>query len=84
MAAADFAVTKLDGSAWLFEPKSLGDNGSSIIFHVPYPSNKIPFHKLRRHGRRLTRTYGWNAHTFGLAEKNKENEEDGGETGNGS
>lgn len=44
---------------------------SSIIFHEPHPSNKIPYVIARRHGRRLARAYGWSGETFVLAEKEK-------------
>jgi hypothetical protein len=44
---------------------------SSIIFHEPHPSNKIPYTTARRHGRRLARAYGWSGETFVLAGKEK-------------
>ncbi|KAG4270342.1 hypothetical protein FPRO04_11501 [Fusarium proliferatum] len=30
-----------------------------IHFHEPHPMGKTPFETVRRHGRRLTRAYGW-------------------------
>jgi hypothetical protein len=63
LSSAGFSIEKQTGSAWLFVPApTIGP--SPIIFHEPHPSSKIPIHIARRHGRRLTRTYGWNSDTF--------------------
>ncbi|KAF1819949.1 uncharacterized protein K489DRAFT_62318 [Dissoconium aciculare CBS 342.82] len=78
MVSASFSAEKLYGSAWKFDSVVIGDaanmaddkfSNRSIIFHEPHPSNKIPYWIARRHGRRLTRAYGWTAETFVLAEK---------------
>jgi hypothetical protein len=63
-----FVGEKLYGSAWQFTPTAL-DVERSIQFHEPHPSGKIPFRTARRHGRRLTRNYGWCGGMFSLAEK---------------
>lgn len=60
---AGFSIEKQNGSAWLFVPPSLAGR-HPIIFHEPHPSSKIPVHVARRHGRRLTRAYGWTHETF--------------------
>ena len=63
LSSTGFSIEKQTGSAWLFvPPSSIGS--CPIIFHEPHPSSKIPIHIARRHGRRLTRTYGWNSDTF--------------------
>lgn len=62
MSSAGFSIEKQHGSAWLFMPSD--ETQRSIIFHAPHPTNKIPMHIARRHGRRLTRAYGWTAKTF--------------------
>jgi hypothetical protein len=62
LSSTGFAVEKQYGSAWLFTPPNEGQR--SIIFHEPHPSNKIPLHVARRHGRRLERAYGWTSATF--------------------
>jgi hypothetical protein len=84
MSSAGFRAEKMYGSAWKFDPVEAscdttstaadgpGSNTrSSIIFHEPHPSNKIPYTTARRHGRRLARAYGWSGETFVLAEKEK-------------
>ncbi|KAH6959595.1 hypothetical protein BKA56DRAFT_600607 [Ilyonectria sp. MPI-CAGE-AT-0026] len=58
MVSTGFAVEKLYGSVWQFSPTKL-DVQRGIHFHEPHPSGKIPFEVARRHGRRLTRAYGW-------------------------
>jgi hypothetical protein len=63
MISVGFAATKMYGSAWQFQPSNL-DVERSIHFHEPHPSGKIPFRVARRHGRRLQRTYGWDASSF--------------------
>lgn len=63
MTSLGFAVQRLDGSASLFSPVS-GDLDQSVIFHEPHPVRKIPYHIARRHGRRLTRAFGWTAESF--------------------
>lgn len=62
MSSVGFAVSKLDGSAWMFKPQDEVQRG--IIFHEPHPHSKIPLIMARRHGRRLQRAYGWTAETF--------------------
>ena len=62
LSSAGFSIEKQHGSAWLFTPSDVAQR--SIIFHEPHPTNKIPMHIARRHGRRLTRAYGWTAKTF--------------------
>ncbi|KAK3689894.1 hypothetical protein B0T22DRAFT_499480 [Podospora appendiculata] len=66
--ATGFAAQKLYGSVWHFQPTSL-DVERSIQFHEPHPRNKIPFLIARRHGRRLTRAYGWHGDMFLLQSK---------------
>ena len=60
-----FAACKLYGSVWQFTPTKL-DVERSIQFHEPHPHGKIPFAVARRHGRRLTRAYGWDGAMFVL------------------
>lgn len=66
MASIGFAIRKLDGSAWVFEPPSSADSGMgrSIIFHEPHPSGKVAYQVARRWGRRLERAYGWTGASF--------------------
>ncbi|KAM0487345.1 hypothetical protein ACHAP7_001857 [Fusarium lateritium] len=68
MASTGFQIEKLYGSVWQFSPTSL-DVERSIHFHEPHPKGKIPFEVARRHGRRLTRAYGWHGSMFVLKEK---------------
>jgi hypothetical protein len=68
MASTGFRIEKLYGSVWQFSPTSL-DVERSIHFHEPHPKGKIPFEVARRHGRRLTRAYGWHGGMFVLKEK---------------
>ncbi|KAI1372116.1 hypothetical protein F4677DRAFT_463575 [Hypoxylon crocopeplum] len=56
-----FSAKKLYGSVWQFEKL---DGPGSIQFHEPHPRGKIPFFTARRHGRRLTKTFGLVAETF--------------------
>lgn len=65
MAFTGFQFEKLYGSVWQFTPSKL-DVESSIQFHEPHPSGKIPFRMARRFGRRLGRMYGWEGRVFGL------------------
>ncbi|QGI63869.1 hypothetical protein CEK26_007820 [Fusarium fujikuroi] len=58
MAATGFKIEKLYGSVWQFTPTKL-DVERGIHFHEPHPRGKTPFETARRHGRRLTRAYGW-------------------------
>ncbi|KAE8389414.1 hypothetical protein BDV23DRAFT_157235 [Aspergillus alliaceus] len=67
MRSTGFALEKLYGSVWQFTPQNL-DVERSIQFHEPHPSGKIPFLVARRHGRRLSRAYGWHAGMFQLLE----------------
>jgi len=62
LSSIGFGVQKQNGSAWLFTPS--GTPQRSIIFHEPHPSSKIPIQIARRHGRRLSRAYGWATETF--------------------
>ncbi|SMR52802.1 unnamed protein product [Zymoseptoria tritici ST99CH_1E4] len=63
-----FLGEKLYGSVWQFTPTKF-DVERSIQFHEPHPSGKIPFWKARRHGRRLSRNYGWFGQMFSLSQK---------------
>lgn len=49
------------GSAVLREarPSEVDPVDTVYRFHEPHPRGKIPFTVARRHGRRLSRTYGW-------------------------
>jgi hypothetical protein len=69
--SAGFRAEKLYGSVWKFDPLKIAveRSRSSIIFHEPHPSDKIPYRTARRHGRRLTPAFGWTGETFVLAEK---------------
>ncbi|KAK2760336.1 hypothetical protein FQN54_002404 [Arachnomyces sp. PD_36] len=67
MAAVGFQPQKLYGSVWQFTPTSLLDVKESIQFNEPHPRNKLPFKTARRIGKRLNRTYGWDAGSFELA-----------------
>lgn len=69
MRSAGFGIEKLYGSVWQFVPHDVDDSRMaagmrSILFHEPHPHSKIPFRHARRHGRRLTRAYGWSGETF--------------------
>lgn len=69
MRSAGFGMEKLYGSVWQFTPRDdnnghVGAGMRSILFHEPHPHSKIPFWDARRHGRRLTRAYGWSGETF--------------------
>lgn len=69
MRSAGFGMEKLQGSAWQFTPHDDNDSRMvagtrSIMFHEPHPHSRIPFWHARRHGRRLTRAYGWSGETF--------------------
>ncbi|KAI8713049.1 hypothetical protein NCS52_01248200 [Fusarium sp. LHS14.1] len=68
MVATGFQAEKLYGSVWQFSPTAL-DVERSIHFHEPHPKGKIPFEVARRHGRRLTRAYGWFGGMFVLKKK---------------
>jgi hypothetical protein len=68
MASTGFKIQKLYGSVWQLTPTKL-DVERSIHFHEPHPKGKIPFEIARRHGRRLTRAYGWVGEMFVLEEK---------------
>ncbi|KAF4953526.1 hypothetical protein FGADI_5860 [Fusarium gaditjirri] len=68
MAATGFKIEKLYGSVWQFTPTKL-DVERGVHFHEPHPMGKIPFETARRHGRRLTRAYGWHGGMFVLKEK---------------
>ncbi|MCJ1332510.1 hypothetical protein MMC10_009203 [Thelotrema lepadinum] len=67
MVSVGFSAQQLHGSAWQFSPTRLNAN-KAIQFHEPHPSTKLPYPAARRYGRRLSRTYGWHAETFVLAE----------------
>ncbi|KAJ4327131.1 hypothetical protein N0V84_002393 [Fusarium piperis] len=68
MVSTGFRAEKLYGSVWQFSPTKL-DVERSIHFHEPHPKGKIPFEVARRHGRRLTRAYGWFGGMFMLKKK---------------
>lgn len=68
MSSVGFGAQKLYGSVWHFQPTKL-DVERSIQFHEPHPRGKIPFLIARRHGRRLSRAYGWFGGMFVLKEK---------------
>ncbi|KAI2618753.1 hypothetical protein GGR54DRAFT_604445 [Hypoxylon sp. NC1633] len=65
MDSTGFTAQKLYGSVWHFQPAKL-DVERSIQFHEPHPRGKIPFLVARRHGRRLSRAYGWYGTMFVL------------------
>ncbi|KAI1108569.1 hypothetical protein F5Y14DRAFT_74617 [Nemania sp. NC0429] len=65
MDSTGFTAQKLYGSVWHFQPTKL-DVERSIQFHEPHPRAKIPFLVARRHGRRLSRAYGWQGTMFVL------------------
>ncbi|KAI0545396.1 hypothetical protein F4679DRAFT_561204 [Xylaria curta] len=69
MDSTGFTAQKLYGSVWHFQPTRL-DVERSIQFHEPHPRGKIPFLVARRHGRRLSRAYGWYGTMFVLKENN--------------
>ncbi|KAM0558064.1 hypothetical protein ACHAPJ_005231 [Fusarium lateritium] len=68
MVSTGFKPVKLYGSVWQFTPTKL-DVEQGILIHEPHPMSKIPFEIARRHGRRLTRTYGWHGGMLVLKEK---------------
>ncbi|KAL6790176.1 hypothetical protein GGI42DRAFT_337225 [Trichoderma sp. SZMC 28013] len=63
MTSVGFSAQKLYGSVWQFSSRE-NDAQRSIQFHEPHPRGKIPFMTARRHGRRLTRAYGWGGNMF--------------------
>ncbi|KAI1247042.1 hypothetical protein MGN70_010927 [Eutypa lata] len=64
MKSVGFSIRKqYGGSAWSFTPH-WEDNARSIVFHEPHPKKKIPWQIAKKHGRRLTRAYGWTGDTF--------------------
>ncbi|KAM0246503.1 hypothetical protein ACHAQJ_010185 [Trichoderma viride] len=65
MVSVGFVARKLYGSVWQFSPAEIDVQGS-IQFHEPHPRGKISFMIARRHGRRLTRAYGWTGDMFVL------------------
>ncbi|KAI0096982.1 hypothetical protein GGR51DRAFT_542202 [Nemania sp. FL0031] len=69
MEVTGFTAEKLYGSVWHFQPTRL-DVERSIQFHEPHPRGKIPFLVARRHGRRLSRAYGWYGTMFVLKDNN--------------
>ncbi|KAI4869994.1 hypothetical protein F4820DRAFT_443476 [Hypoxylon rubiginosum] len=69
MDSTGFTAQKLYGSVWHFQPTRL-DVERSIQFHEPHPRGKIPFLVARRHGRRLSRAYGWHGAMFVLKDSN--------------
>ncbi|KAF2966549.1 hypothetical protein GQX73_g7027 [Xylaria multiplex] len=69
MSSTGFTAQKLYGSVWHFQPTRL-DVERSIQFHEPHPRGKIPFLVARRHGRRLSRAYGWYGTMFVLKDNN--------------
>ncbi|KAI0970428.1 hypothetical protein F4678DRAFT_139287 [Xylaria arbuscula] len=69
MDSTGFTAQKLYGSVWHFQPTRL-DVERSIQFHEPHPRGKIPFLVARRHGRRLSRAYGWLGTMFVLKDNN--------------
>ncbi|EFX05786.1 hypothetical protein CMQ_3855 [Grosmannia clavigera kw1407] len=69
--AVGFVAEKLYGSVWHFQPTTL-DVERSIQFHEPHPRGKIPFVTARRHGRRLSRAYGWHGGVFVLKDKSND------------
>jgi hypothetical protein len=66
--ATGFAAQRLYGLVWHFQPTKLNVE-RSVQFHEPHPKAKIPFPVARRHGRRLTRAYGWHGGLFELVKK---------------
>ncbi|OAQ62753.1 C2H2 and C2HC zinc finger [Pochonia chlamydosporia 170] len=68
MRSVGFGAQKLYGSVWHFQPTTLAME-RSIQFHEPHPRGKIPFLIARRHGRRLSRAYGWSVAMFALKDK---------------
>ncbi|OTA98874.1 hypothetical protein M426DRAFT_325623 [Hypoxylon sp. CI-4A] len=61
-----FSAEKLYGSVWQFQR---ADGLGRIQFHEPHPRGKIPFTIARRHGRRLSRAFGWVGEMFQLRQK---------------
>ena len=66
MSSVGFAAEKLYGSVWHFKPTKL-DVETSIHFHEPHPTGKLPFRTARQYGRRLNRSYGWHGEMFLLS-----------------
>jgi hypothetical protein len=66
MSSVGFVAEKLYGSVWHFKPTKL-DVETSIHFHEPHPTAKLPFRTARRYGRRLNRAYGWHGEMFLLS-----------------
>lgn len=68
MADAGFSARSGGGSAVIFEQERhrLQGQAGKIVFHKPHPDGKVLSHKLRWHGRRLTKWFGWNRAMFYL------------------
>ena len=71
MADAGFSARSAGGSAVIFEQERhrLQGQASKIVFHKPHPDGEVISHKLRWHGRRLAKWFGWNRDTFCLEER---------------
>lgn len=65
MISTGFGAEKMYGSVWHFTPTKL-DVERSIQIHEPRPTGKIAYRIARRHGRRLSRAYGWHGGMFVL------------------
>ncbi|KAJ3733640.1 hypothetical protein DFJ43DRAFT_1023459 [Lentinula guzmanii] len=78
MTSAGCSAKRLMGSAWIFSstkhfssdagagPNAELGSTRSIIFHEPHPAANIPFNHLRKHGRRLSRRWGWSISKFAV------------------
>ncbi|GAB7334308.1 hypothetical protein MBLNU13_g06336t1 [Cladosporium sp. NU13] len=73
MMSVGFVPQKLYGSVWQFNPDTTRlAVQRSIQFHELHGANsKVSYWMARRHGRRLSRAYGWDGSSFTLEEKTK-------------
>ncbi|KAF2821818.1 hypothetical protein CC86DRAFT_410897 [Ophiobolus disseminans] len=63
-----FSAQHLHGSQWQFNPAAAPvaelNLRRGIGFHAPHPADEVPLDLARRHGRRLSRAYGWEGSMF--------------------
>lgn len=77
MTTAGCSAKRLMGSAWMFaRPESqdgvVPKTGGPIIFHEPHPTANIPIRHVRKHGRRLSRRWGWSIDSFAVESVTRE------------
>ncbi|CAJ2512504.1 Uu.00g055190.m01.CDS01 [Anthostomella pinea] len=64
MTKIGFSVQNLGGSIWEFIAVADLGLARGIHFHDLDPANKVSIRKVRRHGKRMNRVYGWTPDSF--------------------